>query len=440
MPPCSVLVFFFFFFRAPFSAACHSGGRGREGGASLPRRHAAGGRGAIPAAIGQDLVQLRRGIIAVALTCKGQLEQGRCERALGRNGQERRPSRHPGGLSRRSEVRWDGGSSVAQEGGCFRAKAPTHFQGNDDQAAPPGTEELGVRAMSLAPRCCGDRAPRLNVSPRVGLARTCERGDERGVNRELRAVPKGQAVGHDFDAPVICDGHVDVHVGNADVASDTRTGFAANPRNGALKWPCTRGEHAAGSARGTVVPESVEPATTAARAGGEWQGQAQAPQEQNAELRIRNGHGLVRGRDGDGSGRVWPSLRQQQRTGRKGEVRKMRLARALVARSGSLALPSPQGITWLESAAARWRRVRGVKQGSPRRRVVADGAKGIACLIRSGRRGQGHMALQGMEQPVCSFGLQPALRDLQRDLREDLGERVFAYLDDVTLLASPQRV
>ena len=133
-------------------------------------------------------MQLRRGIIAVALTCKGQLEQGRCERALGRNGQERRPSRHPGGLSRRSEVRWDGGSSVAgqeaQEGGCFRAKAPTHFQGNDDQAAPPGTEELGVRAMSLAPRCCGDRAPRLNISLRVGLARTCERGDERGVNRE----------------------------------------------------------------------------------------------------------------------------------------------------------------------------------------------------------------------------------------------------------------
>ena len=106
-----------------------------------------------------------------------------------------------------------------------------------------------------------------------------------------------------------------------------------------------------------MVPESVEPATTAARAGGEWQGQAQALQEQNAELRIRNGHGLVRGRDGDGSCRMWPSLRQQQRTGRKGEVRKMRLARALVTRSGSLAVPSPLGITRLESAAARWRRV-----------------------------------------------------------------------------------
>ena len=38
------------------------------------------------------------------------------------------------------------------------------------------------------------------------------------------------------------------------------------------------------------------------------------------------------------------------------------------------------------------------------------------------------------------LGLQPALTDLQRELREDLGERVLAYLDDVTILAAPERV
>ena len=70
---------------------------------------------------------------------------------------------------------------------------------------------------------------------------------ETSVASTASCEPEGQAVGHDFDAPVICDGHVDVHVGNADVASDTRTGFAANPRNGALKWPCTRGERRSGS-------------------------------------------------------------------------------------------------------------------------------------------------------------------------------------------------
>ena len=48
-----------------FFRSMSSRGRGREGEASPPRRHAAGGRGAIPAAIRQDLVQLRHGIIAV---------------------------------------------------------------------------------------------------------------------------------------------------------------------------------------------------------------------------------------------------------------------------------------------------------------------------------------------------------------------------------------
>ena len=206
----------------------------------------------------------------------------------------------------------------AQEGGCFCAKAPTHFQAHDDQAAPPG--------RSLAPRCCGVSAPRLDISLRVGLARTCERGDERGVNSESRwprlrcACRPRRARRCSCRRRGRCERH------------------AHRPRGKPAQRLAEVCEHAAGSARGTVVPESVEPATTAARAGGRWQGQAQ---EQNAELRVRNGHGLVRGRDGDGSGRVWPSLRQQQRTVRKGEVRRNRLAPALVARSGSLALPSP---------------------------------------------------------------------------------------------------
>ena len=49
--------------------------------------------------------------------------------------------------------------------GCFGAKAPILFQAEDDEAAPPGVEEFGVRAVSLAPCCCGDRAPRRWGSP-----------------------------------------------------------------------------------------------------------------------------------------------------------------------------------------------------------------------------------------------------------------------------------
>ena len=41
--------------------------------------------------------------------------------------------------------------------------------------------------------------------------------------------------------------------------------------------------------------------------------------------------------------------------------------------------------------------------------------------------------------PLCPSCLTAALRDLQLDVRPDLGECILAYLDDVTILANPQR-
>ena len=52
---------------------------------------------------------------------------------------------------------------------------------------------------------------------------------------------------------------------------------------------------------------------------------------------------------------------------------------------------------------------------------------------------------EGVEQgdplspALFCLGLRPALQALQQEIREDLGERILAYLDDVTILASPQR-
>ena len=50
------------------------------------------------------------------------------------------------------------------------------------------------------------------------------------------------------------------------------------------------------------------------------------------------------GRQGrEGPGRMRPRLREQQRTRRRRQVSKACLARALIARSGSDALPTPKG-------------------------------------------------------------------------------------------------
>ena len=117
--------------------------------------------------------------------------------------------------------------------------------------------------------------------PWVGLPRTCERGDERGVrgvSRELRTATTSMR-------PVVSNGHVDVHVGDPDVAGDTR--------DGALKRPCAREESAplvAQAARWPPKESSLPCLPRQLHARGDRQGQAQAPQRQNAESRAHAGN------------------------------------------------------------------------------------------------------------------------------------------------------
>ena len=72
--------------------------------------------------------------------------------------------------------------------------------------------------------------------------------------------------------------------------------------------------------------------------GSERQWQAQAAKEQNPEVRTGHGEFVPRAEDGEDLRHMGPSLREQQRSGRSGRLRKARLKRALVASAGCPAL------------------------------------------------------------------------------------------------------
>ena len=136
-------------------------------------------------------------------------------------------------------------------------------------------------------------------------------------------MPKGEAVGDDFDAPLIGDRNVQVHVREPDVACHSGVSFTAYPRDGVLEGQRAGGQNTRGSTGRAVVTERVQYPVAAASARCEREGQAQVQEVQ-------------------GAGSEGPCLGQQQRTGRRGEVRKMRLVRALIACTGSRTLPAPE--------------------------------------------------------------------------------------------------
>ena len=88
---------------------------------------------------------------------------------------------------------------------------------------------------------------------------------------------RGRPFATTFDASLVSDRDVEVHVGKLDVSCDPGASFAADPCNGVLKGQRACGEDAGGGAGRAVVAEGVQCSVAAAPARSEWEGQAQAP-------------------------------------------------------------------------------------------------------------------------------------------------------------------
>ena len=192
---------------------------------------------------------------------------------------------------------------------------------------------------ALAPSSRRHRASRLHVGARVGFAASGEGGNDGGVKCKLWPCQRGRPLATTSNA---ADRNVQVHVREPDVACHSGASFTAYPRDGVLEGQRAGGQNARGSTGRAVVTERVQYPVAAASARCEREGQAQAPQQQDPELRTGDGDIIAGGQEVQGAGSEGPCLGQQQRTGRRGEVRKMRLVRALIACTGSRTLPAPE--------------------------------------------------------------------------------------------------
>ena len=98
---------------------------------------------------------------------------------------------------------------------------------------------------------------RSHVCSRLSLTRPRHGADDGGIHSLLRAVPKGQPVRRNFDAAVIGDRHIDVHVCQANIAGDSRPSFLAHPRHCPLERKGSGCEHTGSRTCCPVVAERV---------------------------------------------------------------------------------------------------------------------------------------------------------------------------------------
>ena len=101
-----------------------------------------------------------------------------------------------------------------------------------------------------------------------------DRADDRCIDRELGAVPQGQAVGEYLDATCITDRYIDVHVANPNIPGYLCSGLATDASNSMLQRKSSGGKQDGCGAGRAMVAELVQASVEGARARSTRQGES----------------------------------------------------------------------------------------------------------------------------------------------------------------------
>ena len=133
-----------------------------------------------------------------------------------------------------------------------------------------------------------DRRARAGVGARLRPGAR-DRAADCGIERELRSVPEGRAVGDDLDAPRVAHSDVDVHIGDPNVACNACASLPTDTGDSIFERKGARCQESGRSARRAVVTQRVEAAAAAADARRQGERQPQASQQEHPEVFGRQG-------------------------------------------------------------------------------------------------------------------------------------------------------
>ena len=110
-----------------------------------------------------------------------------------------------------------------------------------------------------------------------------EGGHKGRVDCELHTVPKGKAVGDDFEPTIVDLVDHKVQISKAGIDGDPRASLSAHPGRSPLKWTPPAPQHPGPGASCAVIAQGVKAAMAPAEAVRNGEREAKTPKEKGAE-------------------------------------------------------------------------------------------------------------------------------------------------------------